>query len=304
VLVTGAVLAYIPSPSDGTFSLGPLTLHMYGVMLLLGIAACIWLTGKRWVSWGGDWDLVFRVALWGVIAGVIGARLYHDITSWNQDPAIHAHWYGFAAVWDGGLGVWGGILCGVLAGAFVVKRSGNSVTLMMDAVAPGLLLAQGIGRIGNYWNQELYGKPTSLPWGLKIDPVHRVTGYANFNTFQPTFLYEFIWDLGGVGVLLWIDKRFTIKRPGLFALYVVWYTTFRTFEEVLRIDPSNYFLHMRVNFWVSLGVWIISLGFFIWWQFFHETSEKSDKPEKPGKKQQQRPVPTGPRMAVPKGRVR
>jgi prolipoprotein diacylglyceryl transferase len=301
--VTGVVLAYIPSPSNGTFSVGPLTLHMYGVMLLLGIAACIWLTGKRWVSWGGDWDLVFRVALWGVIAGVVGARLYHDITSWNQDQTIHQHWWGFAAVWDGGLGVWGGILFGVIAGAIVVKRSGNSVRLMMDAVAPGLLLAQGIGRWGNYWNQELYGKPTSLPWGLKIDQAHRVDGYLNFATFQPTFLYEFIWDLAGVGVLLWIDQRFTIKRPGLFALYVVWYTTFRTFEEVLRVDPSNYFLHMRVNFWVSLVVWVLALAFFVWWQFFHDPS--SEKPDKPGKQERKpRPVPTGPRMTIPKSRVR
>jgi prolipoprotein diacylglyceryl transferase len=294
--VTGVVLGSIPSPSSGTFSLGPLTLHMYGVMLLLGIAACIWLTGRRWVSWGGDWDLIFRVALWGVIAGVVGARIYHDITSWNQDPAIHQHWWGFAAVWDGGLGIWGAIPLGVAAGAVVVRRSGNSVRLMMDAVAPGLLLAQGIGRWGNYWNQELYGKPTSLPWGLKIDPAHRVNGYSNFSTFQPTFLYEFIWDLAGVGVLLWIDRRFTLRRPALFALYVAWYTTFRTFEEVLRIDPSNHFLHMRVNFWVSLGVWILSLGFFVWWQFVRQPSAKPDP--------KLRPVPTGPRMAVPKGRVR
>jgi prolipoprotein diacylglyceryl transferase len=297
VLVTGAVLAYIPSPSNGTFGLGPLTLHMYGVTLLLGIAACVWLTGRRWVSWGGDWDLVFRVALWGVIAGVVGARIYHDITSWNQDQAIHQHWWGFAAVWDGGLGIWGAIPFGVLAGALVVKRSGNSVRLMMDAVAPGLLLAQGIGRFGNYWNQELYGKPTSLPWGLKIDPAHRVTGYQNFATFQPTFLYEFIWDLLGVGVLLWVDRRFTIRRPGLFALYVVWYTSFRMFEEVLRIDPSNHFLGMRVNFWVSVVVWILSVGFFVWWQFLRNPS--AEKPV-----QKPRPVATGPRMAVPKGRVR
>jgi len=295
--VTGAVLASIPSPSSGTFHLGPLTLHMYGVMLLLGIAACIWLTGRRWVSWGGDWDLVFRVALWGVIAGVIGARLYHDITSWNQDPTIHAHWWGFAAVWDGGLGIWGAIPFGVLAGAWVVHRSGNSVPLMMDAVAPGLLLAQGIGRWGNYWNQELYGKPTSLPWGLEIDPVHRVAGYADHSTFHPTFLYEFAWDLIGVGVLLWVDRRFTLRRPALFALYVIWYTTFRTYEEVLRIDPSNHFAGMRVNFWVSLAVWVVAVAFFIWWQFFHARSTDQPAPR-------QRAVPTGPRMAVPKGRVR
>ena len=303
MLVTGVVLGYIPSPSNGTFSLGPLTLHMYGVMLLLGIAACIWLTGRRWVSWGGDWDLVFRVALWGVIFGVIGARLYHDITSWNQDPAIHQHWWGFAAVWDGGLGIWGAIPFGVIAGAVVVHRSGNSIRLMMDAVAPGLLLAQAIGRWGNYWNQELYGRPTSLPWALRIDQTHqngildRYRSAGQFGYYQPTFLYEFVWDLLGVGFLLWVDRRFTIRRPGLFALYVAWYTTFRTFEEILRIDPSNYFLHMRVNFWVSLGVWVLSVGFFVWWQFFHEQTEKKPTP-KP------RPVPEGPRMAVPKGRVR
>src|SRR4051795_7147593 len=172
-LVTGLVLGYIPSPSNGTFSLGPLTLHMYGVMLLLSIAACISLTGRRWGSWGGGWALVFRVALWGVSAGVVGARLYHDITSWNQDPAIHAHWYGPVAVWEGGLGIWGAIPFGVLAGAWVVRRSGNSVRLFMDAVAPGLLLAQGIGRWGNWFNQELFGKPTSRPWGLEIDEAHR-----------------------------------------------------------------------------------------------------------------------------------
>ena len=298
--MTAVVLGYIPSPSSGTFSVGPLTLHMYGVMLLLGIAACIWLTGRRWVSWGGDWDLVFRVALWGVIAGVIGARLYHDLTSWNQDPAIHQHWWGFAAVWDGGLGVWGGIPLGVLVGAWVVHRSGNSVRLMMDAVAPGLLLAQAIGRWGNYWNQELYGRPTSLPWGLKIDPAHRINyaghDYTNFATFQPTFLYEFVWDLLGVGFLLWVDRRYTLRRPALFALYVIWYTTFRTFEEILRIDPSNYFLGMRVNFWVSLGIWVLAVAFFVWWQFIREPSATAEP--------RPRPVPTGPRMAVPKGRVR
>jgi phosphatidylglycerol---prolipoprotein diacylglyceryl transferase len=303
--VTGVVLASIPSPSNGTFSLGPLTLHMYGVMLLLGIAACIWLTGRRWVSWGGDWDLVFRVALWGVIFGVIGARAYHDITSWSQDPAIHQHWWGFAAVWDGGLGIWGAIPAGVAAGAIVVRRSGNSIRLMMDAVAPGLLLAQGIGRWGNYWNQELYGRPTNLPWKLRIDQVHqsgilaKYRSSGEFGYYHPTFLYEFVWDLLGVGVLLWIDRRYRLRRPALFALYVVWYTTFRTFEEILRIDPSHYFAGERVNFWVSLAVWIASVAFFVWWQFFRREREEKEKPAA-----KQRPVPKGPQMAVPKGRVR
>ena len=292
--VTGVVLGYIPSPSSGTFSLGPLTLHMYGVMLLLGIAACIWLTGRRWVSWGGDWDLVFRVALWGVIAGVVGARLYHDLTSWNQDPAIHAHWYGFAAVWNGGLGIWGAIPFGVLAGAIVVYRSGNSVPLMMDAVAPGLLLAQGIGRWGNYWNQELYGKHTTLPWALEIH------GKGAANEFHPTFLYEFTWDVLGVLALLWIDRRFTLRRPALFSLYVAFYTAFRTYEETLRIDPSSHFAGQRINFWVSLACFVVSVAFFLWWQFFRDPTEHVHKVPKA----KPRPIPKGPKMAVPRGRVR
>ncbi len=165
LLLVPAVLASIPSPSTGTLDLGPLTIHMYGLMLLLAIVACILLTGLRWTRRGGDWDLVLRVAVWGVAAGVVGARLYHDITSWSEVP--DPKWRGIFAVWEGGLGVWGGILLGCLVGAIVVHRAGESVLAFMDAVAPGLLLAQGIGRIGNWWNQELFGKPTDLPWALE-----------------------------------------------------------------------------------------------------------------------------------------
>src|SRR5215218_2827328 len=152
------------------------------LMLLLGIAGCIWLTGVRWVRRGGDWDLVFRVAVWGVGFGIIGARLYHDVTSWSEVKAIDA-WWAPLAVWKGGLGVWGGILFGCIAGAVVVHRSGNSVFRFMDAVAPGLLLAQGIGRIGNWWNQELFGKPTGHSWGLEIAPEHRPLEYLDKATF-------------------------------------------------------------------------------------------------------------------------
>jgi prolipoprotein diacylglyceryl transferase len=285
------VLASIPSPATGVYHVGPLTLHMYGLMLLVGIAACIWITGRRWVRWGGDWDLVYRVAIWGVIFGIVGARAYHLLTSWNQDAAIHAHWYGPFAVWDGGLGIWGAIPLGVLAGAWVVRRSGNSIRLFMDAVAPGLLVAQGIGRWGNYFNQELYGKATTLPWGLKIEATPGVLHH-------PTFLYEFIWDLLAAGVLLWIDRRFTLKRPALFSLYVAFYCVFRTYEETLRVDPSNYWEGHRINFWVSLGTLVLSVAFFVWWQFFHR--EREAKPEA----RRARPVPKGPTMAVPRGRVR
>jgi phosphatidylglycerol---prolipoprotein diacylglyceryl transferase len=265
-----AVLASIPSPPTGVYHVGPLTIHMYGVMLLLAIASCIYLTGKRWVRWGGDWDLIFRVAIWGVIAGIVGARIYHDITSWNQDAAIHEHWYGPFAVWSGGLGIWGAIPFGVGVGAWIVRRSGNSVRLMMDAVAPGLLLAQGV---------EIHGK-------------------GAINEYHPTFLYEFIWDLLGVGVLLWIDRRYKLRRPALFSLYVAIYCAFRCYEETLRIDPSHHFLGQRLNFWVSLVCFIASVLFFIWWQFRRKPS--ADQPSKA----RPRAIPTGPKMAVPRGRVR
>ncbi len=298
----GAVLASIPSPSTGVYHVGPFTLHMYGVMLLLGIAAALWLTGKRWVKFGGDWDLVYRVTIWGVVAGIIGARAYHDVTSWNQDQAIHDHWYGPFAVWQGGLGVWGGIAFGVLAGAWVVRRSGNSVRLFMDAVAPALLLAQAIGRWGNWWNQELYGGHTTLPWALEIH------GKTAAHLYHPTFLYEFIWDILGVLLLLWIDRRFRLRRPALFALYVAYYTAGRTYEETLRTDPSSHFAGQRLNFWVSLGVFVVSAGFFVWWQFLRDP----EAPKKPRKRRIRSRLPgkaaptkkPGPKMAVPKGRVR
>jgi prolipoprotein diacylglyceryl transferase len=267
---------------------------MYGLMLLLAIAACIWLTGVRWARRGGDWDLVLKVAVWGVAAGIVGARAYHDITSWNE--VSNPKWKGIFAVWEGGLGVWGGILLGCLVGAVVVHREGVRVRDMMDAVAPGLLLAQGIGRWGNWWNQELYGKPTDLPWGLKIDPEHRVAGYENDATFHPTFLYEFLYDLIGVGLLLLLDRRFRFRPPALFALYVSYYTAGRFCEELLRIDPAHHFAGLRLNAWVSLVVFAVSTGFFVWWQFLRGGEE--------GPRRVRRREPEGPAMAIPKGRVR
>jgi len=288
-------LASIPSPHSGTLDLGPLTIHMYGLTLLVAIAACIWLTGVRWTRRGGDWDLVLKVAVWGVAAGIVGARLYHDITSWNEVSS--PKWKGVFAVWEGGLGVWGGILLGCLVGAYIVHREGVPVREFMDAVAPGLLLAQGIGRIGNWWNQELYGKPTDLPWGLKIDFEHRVAGYENDATFHPTFLYELVYDLVGVGLLLLLDRRYRFKPPALFALYVSYYTFGRFFEELLRIDPAHHFAGLRLNAWVSIVVFVCSTGFFVWWQFIRKGGDE------PGRARA-REVPTGPAMAVPRGRVR
>ncbi|HEV8249356.1 MAG TPA: prolipoprotein diacylglyceryl transferase [Gaiellaceae bacterium] len=286
----------IPSPSRGEIDLGPLSIHAYGLMLLLAIVAATVLTGIRWTRRGGDWDLVFQVAVWGVAFGIIGARLYHVVTSWNEVPD---EWWGVFAVWKGGLGVWGGIFLGVIAGAVVVKRSGESVLAFMDAVAPGLLLAQAIGRWGNWFNQELYGKPTNLPWGLEIDLDHRPSdiNLLQQDTFHPVFLYEFAWNLIGVVVLLLLDKFVRFRPPALFALYVAWYTAFRAFEETLRIDPSHEWFGFRLNFYVSVVLFALSMGFFIWWQFIRRHGEPSPAGRRPL-------PPRGPQMAVPRSRVR
>ena len=283
------MIASIPSPDRGTIDLGPFVVHMYGLMLLVAIAACVALTGFRYVRKGGDWDLVLRVAVWGVAAGIVGARLYHDITSWDEVP--DPKWQGVFEVWKGGLGVWGGIFFGCIAGWIVVRRSGRSAAVLADAAAPGLLLAQGIGRIGNWFNQELYGKPTDSAWGLEIDPEHRVAGYEQYETFHPTFLYELAYDLTMVGVLLLIDWRFRIKPPALFALYVAFYTFGRFFEELLRIDPSHEFAGLRLNAWVSIVLFVGSTAFFIYWQFFRGRGERDGAT-----------VPEGPKMTIPKGR--
>jgi prolipoprotein diacylglyceryl transferase len=287
------LLASIPSPSSGVVDIGPLAIHMYGLMLLLGIAAAILITGVRWRALGGDWDLVIRAAVWGVAWGIVGARLYHVATSWNELPD---HWWGPFAVWRGGLGIWGGIAFGVTAGAIVVHRAGASVRLMMDAVVPGLIVAQAIGRIGNWFNQELFGKPTSLPWGLEIDPDHRPVGYERYSTFHPTFLYELLFDLTAAVVLVFVGRRFRIKPPGLFALYVALYSFARLFEEQLRIDPSHHLAGQRVNFWVALLCCVSASAFFVWWQFFR----REDVAPRPRRRAPQ----PGPAMAVPKGRVR
>ena len=285
-------LASIPSPSSGTLELGPLTIHMYGVMLLLGIAACIWLTGVRWTRRGGDWDLIFRVAVWGVAAGIVGARLYHIATSWDELPD---EWWGPVAVWEGGLGIWGGIAAGVLVGSWIARRSGASALELLDAAAPGLLVAQAIGRVGNWWNQELFGGPTDLPWGLEIDPARRPVDHLAEPTFHPTFLYEGLWNLLAAAVLLLLDRRFRFRPPALFALYVSLYTAFRFFLEQVRVDPARELGGMRINAWVSLVVFVASTAFFVWWQFGRDRL----RGRRLRRQQQAKPPPT---MSVPRGR--
>jgi prolipoprotein diacylglyceryl transferase len=288
--------ATIPSPASGEFELpGPLpAVHAYGLTLLVAIVAAILLTRWRWGRRREDTDLILRVAVWGVAAGIVGARLYHVVTSWDDVP--DPKWRGVLEVWEGGLGIWGGILFGVLAGAIVIKRSGGSVLRAMDAVAPGLLLAQAVGRVGNWWNQELYGRPTDLPWALEIDDAHN-QDYLSGTTFHPTFAYEALWNLAGVGLLLLIDRRRRLRPPALFSLYVAWYTFGRFLLEHLRVDPSTFFWGMRLNAWVALVVFIASSLFFIWWQLY-DGRLPSLIPRRRGRGGAEK----RPAMAVPRGR--
>jgi prolipoprotein diacylglyceryl transferase len=240
---------HIPSPPVSGFHLGPLFIHVYGLMYVVGIALAIVITRRRWRAMGGDPALVGDVALWAVPAGIIGGRIYFDITT-PFDITPHA-WYGPFAVWTGGLGIWGGIAGGAAAGIWRVRRSGASGGAFANAVAPALLVAQAAGRIGNYFNQELFGKPTGLPWGLEIAPAHRPGGYGQFTTFQPTFLYELIFDLALAAALVWLGHHRDIRPWGLFALYVAGYSAFRIFEESVRIDSSAHFLGLRLNFFIA-----------------------------------------------------
>ena len=178
---------------------------------------------------------------------------------------IPPHWWGPFAIWKGGLGIWGGIAGGALVGIWYVHRRlpPGGAARFADVTAPGLLVAQAIGRIGNYFNQELFGKPTTVPWALKIDPAHRPPHYTQYATFQPTFLYEMIWDLSLAGFLIYLGHKRRIKAPGIFALYVAGYSGFRIFEETLRIDYSNYVLGMRLNFWIATLLCLAGLLAFV-----------------------------------------
>jgi prolipoprotein diacylglyceryl transferase len=256
------ISAYIPSPSSNGIHIGPLFLHAYGLMYVLAVAAVVLMTRYRWAKLGGDPELPYRTALWAFPAGLIGGRIYFLITTPSQVPD---HWWGPFAIWQGGLGIWGGIAAGAAVGIWYVRKhlSKEDVRRFADIVAPGLLVAQSIGRVGNYFNQELFGKPSTLPWALKISPSHRPPGYAQYATFQPTFLYEIIWNLLLAAFLVWLTRRRKVRAPGIFALYVAGYSGYRMFEEQLRIDYSVYVLGMRLNFWIALALTLAALTVFV-----------------------------------------
>jgi len=256
------VVASIPSPADGTLDLGPLSVHVYGLLLALGVVLAVKMTMVRWGKRGGEPNEILDGALVVVLAGVVGARLYHVITDYQRFD--DGEWVDAFKVWNGGLAIWGAVLGGGAAVAYLTWRKHASALAVSDCVVPGLFFAQALGRWGNWFNQELFGKPTDLPWGLEISPEKRPVGYEASETFHPTFLYESIYCLLGGIALLWMDKHLRLKRGQLTALYVVIYTFGRFFFENLRIDDAHDILGLRVNAWVSIVLFGFGVGWFLW----------------------------------------
>jgi prolipoprotein diacylglyceryl transferase len=258
----------IPSPSLSSFSVGPLTIHFYALCIITGIAAAIWIGRKRYANLGGNPDDVSEVAIWAVPFGIIGGRIYHVVTSPSQYFGSNGNPIDALRIWEGGLGIWGAISLGAVGAYLYFKTHKTSLNFrqLLDSLAPGVIVAQAIGRIGNYFNQEVFGKPTELPWGLEIDSVNRPNGFESYSTFHPTFLYELLWCLVIAVLLIKLPgflKKITARQGDVFALYVFGYTAGRVWIETLRIDEANLILGLRLNIWVSLIVLITASAYLI-----------------------------------------
>ena len=254
----------IPSPSTGVWHVFGVPLRAYALCIIAGIVAAMVITNRRWRARGGTAESLEAVLVVAIPSGIVGARIYHVLTDWQlyfgpgRDPVDALK------IWQGGLGVWGGIALGVLGGYLVARRRQIRYLALLDAVAPGIIVAQGIGRIGNWFNSELFGRPTQLPWGLEIAPQHRPPGFEQFVTFHPTFLYELLWNFGVAVVLVVLDRRYRLGHGKVFALYVALYCLGRSWIEALRIDTVAEIGGFRLNNYTAVLVLVAALGWF-WW---------------------------------------
>lgn len=256
-------LAYLPSPGSSYLSLGPLMIHWYAIMIILGVAAAIAIAQRRWTARGGSADAVLDVAFVAVPFGILGGRLYHVITSWQLYFSAGKNPVEALYIWHGGLGVWGAVAGGAVGAWIAARRRGIDFAAFADAVAPAVAVGQAIGRIGCWFNQELYGRPTTLPWGLRIDPDRRYPGTPDAAAYQPTIFYEAAWDLGVAALVVWAQRRFRLDRGRAFALYVAGYTAGRGWIEMLRIDPANHILGLRLNVWTSMLLFAAAVIFLV-----------------------------------------
>ncbi len=285
-------LLFLPSPPVDSFSVGPVTIHFYALCILAGIVVAAVIGYRRLAVKGLGRDDFESLVLWMVIAGIIGARIYHVITDHELYFGPGRNPVDALKIWTGGLGIWGGVAAGALTGWLWCRHRGIRFGVVADALAPGLIAAQAIGRLGNWFNQELFGKPTTLPWGLEIDRAHRPSGYTMFETFHPTFAYEMIWDLLGAALLLWLGHRFAMGRGKLFTSYVIYYCLGRFFIEAVRIDPANTIAGFRINNYTSAIVFVAAVLLLIWqlryrpgaddsvWRDSRQVSPDSDEPDR------------------------
>ena len=265
----------IPSPEQGVWHLGPVPLRAYALCIIAGIIVAVWMGERRWVARGGRAGDVTEVATWMVPFGILGGRIYHVLTTpepyfGTGGQPLHALY-----IWEGGLGIWGAIALGGVGAWIGCRRRRIKLPPFADALAPGIAVAQAIGRLGNYFNQELFGRQTDLPWALEIDAAHRPDGYATVTTYHPTFLYELLWDLGVAALVIWADRRFRLGHGRAFALYVAAYTVGRAWIEALRIDPANDILGLRLNLWTCLLVFIGAVTYFVVSAWRHPGREES-----------------------------
>ena len=255
-----SLLGFIPSPSKGILHLGPVPLHAYGLCLAIGVLVAATVAQRRWEAHGGKKGTIGEIGLIVVVSGVVGARVYHLFTGYDWHTGGLA---GTVKIWQGGLSIWGAVGGGALAVVIVARRRGLPTLKLLDAIAPGVVLAQAIGRWGNYFNQELFGRPTRWPWGLEIDVAHRPAQYIAYRTFQPTFLYESLWCLAVFGLLLWAERRFRLVEGQTFTLYVALYTFGRFFFELMRSDPATRLFGVRFNALLSAVLCVTATAWFV-----------------------------------------
>lgn len=269
-------LAYIPSPPQGVWHLGPIPIRAYALCIIAGIVAALIIGDRRWEQRGGERGVIYDIALWAVPFGLVGGRLYHVMTDWQTYFGAHGKGIGKAiAVWEGGLGIWGAVALGGVGAWIACRRRGIPLPAFADAIAPGIVLAQAIGRLGNYFNQELTGGPTTLPWGLELFyrrsadgtvDVLNLNGVSTGEVAQvvhPTFLYELLWNVLVFVLLIVVDRRFKIGHGRLFAMYVAAYCVGRFCVELMRVDPATQFGGIRVNSFTSTLVFVGAVAYIL-----------------------------------------
>ncbi len=255
-MITWPLTASIPSPPINGFDLGPLRVTFYGILIAIGVTLGWLMTVRRYADRGGDPKLADRVLIWMVVIGFLGARVAYVSTHLYR---FQDEWWKVIAIWEGGIALFGGLFAGAITVVVLVRRWGGDLPMFLDSLAPSIPLAQAIGRWGNYFNQELFGTPTDLPWGIEIAPEFRPDAFPDATTFHPTFLYESLWNFALCGTIIWLDKRFPALRGRLIAVYFIGYAAMRFVLELIRTDTTYRLLGISRNGWVSLAAVIIGV---------------------------------------------